>query len=34
MVTIFALTYSALTMGYNEIKLYKEIENRFNITIK
>ena len=32
--TIFALTYSALTMGYNEIKLYKEIENRFNIRIK
>ena len=32
--TVFALTYSTLTMGYNEIKLYKEIENLFNITIK
>lgn len=34
MSTILAPKYATLTMGYFEIKLYQEIENRLNITTK
>ena len=34
MSTILAPEYATLTMGYFEIKLYQEIENRLNITTK